>query len=86
MADKSITRPHRVVGDVLVKVDKFLFPIDFIVIDMEEDDDSPLILSRPLMKIARMVIDIDDGLMKVRVQDEELCLNLFESMKHSQDK
>ena len=32
------------------------------------------------------MIDIDDGLMKVRVQDEEICFNLFEAMKHSNDK
>lgn len=37
------------------------------------------------MKTARMMIDIDDGLMKVRVQDEEVCFNLFEDMKNSKD-
>ncbi|MCI86580.1 hypothetical protein A2U01_0107861, partial [Trifolium medium] len=47
--------------DVLVKVDKFMFPIDFVVMDIEEDDDVPLILGRPFMKTARMMIDIDDG-------------------------
>ncbi|XP_058784710.1 uncharacterized protein LOC131659552 [Vicia villosa] len=49
---------------------------------MEEDPDIPLILGRPFMKTARMMIDIDDGLMKLRYQDEELCLNLFEAIKH----
>ena len=53
---------------------------------MEEYDDAPLILDRPFMKTARMMIDMDDGLMKVRVQDEEVCFNLFEAMKHSKDK
>ncbi|XP_050920467.1 uncharacterized protein LOC127138111 [Lathyrus oleraceus] len=86
LVDKSITRPHGVAEDVLVKVDKFLFPINFVVIDMEEDDDAPLILGRPFMKIARMMIDINDVLMEVRVQDEKVCFNLFEAMKHSQDK
>src|ERR1051325_3921746 len=86
LADKSITRPHGVALDLLVKVDKFFFPVDFVVIDMEEDVDAPLILGRPFMKTARMMIDIDDGLMKVRVQDEEICFNLFEAMKHPMDK
>ncbi|MCI52001.1 hypothetical protein A2U01_0073245, partial [Trifolium medium] len=36
--------------DVLVKVDKFMFPIDFVVMDIEDDDDVPLILGRPFMK------------------------------------
>lgn len=86
LADKSINHPHGVAEDILVKVDNFLFPIDLLVIDMEEDDDAPLILGRPFMKTTRMMIDIDDGLKNGRVQDKELCFNLFESMKHSKDK
>jgi hypothetical protein len=85
LADKSTTHPHGLAQDVLVKVDKFFFPVDFIVIDMEEDDDAPLILGRPFMKTARMMIDVDDGLMKVRVQNEEVTFDLFEAMKHSKD-
>ncbi|KAI5447937.1 hypothetical protein KIW84_015399 [Lathyrus oleraceus] len=86
LADKSTTHPHGIAQDVLVKVDKFFFPVDFIVIDMEEDDDAPLILGRPFMKTARMMIDVDDGLMKVRVQNEEVTFDLFEAMKHSKDR
>lgn len=71
---------------MLVKVDKFFFLVDFVVVDMDEDRDVPLILGRPFMKTAQMMIDIDDGLMKVRVQDEEVTLNLFEAMKHPNDK
>ncbi|XP_058783712.1 uncharacterized protein LOC131658436 [Vicia villosa] len=37
LADKSIISPYGVVQDMLVKVDKFLFPVDFVVVDMEED-------------------------------------------------
>jgi len=59
-----------------------LFPVDFVIVDMDEDRDVPIILGRPFMKTARMMIDIDDGLMKVRVQDEEVAFNLFEAKKH----
>ncbi|CAJ2677728.1 unnamed protein product [Trifolium pratense] len=86
LADKSITHPSGMAEDVLVKVDKFMFPIDFVVMDIEEDDDVPLILGRPFMKTARMMIDIDDGVMKVRVQDEEVSFNLWEAMKHPHEK
>ncbi|GAU47732.1 hypothetical protein TSUD_386910 [Trifolium subterraneum] len=86
LANKSIKRPSGIAEDVLVKVDKFMFPIDFMVMDIEEDDDVPLILGRPFMKTARMMIDIDDGVMKVRVQDEEVSFNLWEAMKYSKDK
>ncbi|XP_058775550.1 uncharacterized protein LOC131649809 [Vicia villosa] len=85
LADKSTTHPIGIAEDLLVKVDKFFFPVDFVVIDMEEDFDTPLILGRPFMKTARMMIDIDDGLIKVRVLDEEVCFNLFEAMKHKND-
>ncbi|XP_050919603.1 uncharacterized protein LOC127137162 [Lathyrus oleraceus] len=43
-------------------------------------------MPRPFMKTTRMMIDIDDGLMKVRVQDEEVTFNLFEAMEHPNDK
>ncbi|WJX91525.1 hypothetical protein P8452_73291 [Trifolium repens] len=86
LADKSITYPSGIAEDVLVKVDKFMFPIDFVVMDIEEDDDVPLILGRGFMKTTRMMIDIDDGIMKVRVQDEEVSFNLWEAMKHSKEK
>ncbi|XP_058753783.1 uncharacterized protein LOC131626967 [Vicia villosa] len=85
LADKSIISPYGVVQDMLVKVDKFLFPVDFVVVDMEEDRDVPLILGRPFMKTTRMMIDIDDGIMKVRVQDKEVIFTLFESMKPPKD-
>ncbi|XP_058763950.1 uncharacterized protein LOC131637370 [Vicia villosa] len=85
LADKSIISPYGVVQDMLVKVEKFLFPVDFVVVDMEEDRDVPLILGRPFMKTTRMMIDIDDGIMKVRVQDEEVIFTLFESMKPHKD-
>ncbi|XP_058742546.1 uncharacterized protein LOC131615049 [Vicia villosa] len=86
LADKSTTLPYGVAQDMLVKVDKFLFPVDFVVIDMEEDKESPIILGRPFMKTVRMMIDIDDGIMKLRVQDEEVCFNLYDAMKQPKDK
>ncbi|XP_058750175.1 uncharacterized protein LOC131623151 [Vicia villosa] len=49
LADKSTTHSHGVAEYFIVKVDKFLFPVDFVVIDMEEDIDTPLILVRPFM-------------------------------------
>lgn len=70
----------------MVRVDKFVFPVDFVVMDIEEDDDVPLILGRTFMLAARMMIDYDDGLMKVRLNDEEINFNIKDAMKHSKDK
>ncbi|KAL5569995.1 hypothetical protein UlMin_026570 [Ulmus minor] len=49
LADRSIKHPRGIIEDVLVKVDKFIFPADFIVLDMEEDREVPLILGRPFL-------------------------------------
>ncbi|XP_068481082.1 uncharacterized protein [Phaseolus vulgaris] len=46
---------------VLVKVDKFTFLVDFVVMDMKEDEEVPLILGRPFMKTARIIVDVDKG-------------------------
>lgn len=86
LADKSIKRSSRIVEDVLVKVDKFLLLVYFAVIDIEEDDEVPLILDRPFMKTTRMMINVDNGKMKVRVQDEEIDFNIFVVMNHSKYK
>lgn len=67
-------------------MDKFLFPIDFVVMYIKEDNVVRLILGRLFMKTVRMMIDVDDGVMKVRVQDEEVSFNLFEALQHSKEK
>ena len=54
--------------------------------DIEKDVDASLVLGWPFMKTVRMMIDIDDGLMKARVQHEEASFNIFAYMKHLKDK
>ena len=85
MADRSIKYPHGIVEDLLVNVDKFLFPVDFVVMDIAEDAEVPLILGRPFMKTVKVIIDVDKGKLKVCVQDEEVSFNIFEAMKYSND-
>ena len=46
------------IDDVLVKVDKFIFPTDFIMLDMEEDKEIPIILGKPFLATARAIIDV----------------------------
>ncbi|XP_075504562.1 uncharacterized protein LOC142542001 [Primulina tabacum] len=61
LADRSIKYPRGVIEDVLVKVDKFIFPVDFVVLDMEEDREIPLILDRPFLATGRALIDVQKG-------------------------
>ena len=58
LADCSITRPYGVIEDVLVRVKHFTFPVDFVVMDIEEDTKIPLILGRPFMLTASCVVDM----------------------------
>jgi len=69
------------VEDVLVKVDKF--PINFFVLDIEEDYDIPLILGRPFLAIGRALIDVQQGTLSLRIYDETVTFNVFKAMKHS---
>ncbi|KAJ8761872.1 hypothetical protein K2173_005583 [Erythroxylum novogranatense] len=57
LANRSIIHPWGILEDVLVKVDKFIFPADFIVCDIEEDLEVPIILGRPFLATGRVLID-----------------------------
>ena len=70
LADRSIKYPRGIVEDVLVKVNKFIFSVDFIVLDMKEDYDVPLILGRPFLAIGGALIDVQQEKLILRVQDE----------------
>ncbi|XP_052198255.1 uncharacterized protein LOC127805537 [Diospyros lotus] len=61
LADRSVKHPRGIVEDILVKVDKFIFPADFIILDMAEDRDIPLILGRPFLATGRALIDVQKG-------------------------
>ena len=82
LADRSLKHPRGVIEDVLVKVDKFIFPVDFIVLDMEEDKEIPIILGRPFLATGRAMIDVQRGELKLRVQDDEVNFNVFEAVRH----
>ena len=69
--------------DVLVKVNKFIFPVDFFVLDMEKDYDMPLILRRPFLAIGRVLIDVQHGTLSLGIYDEIVTFNVFKAMKHS---
>nr|GEX33715.1 DNA-directed DNA polymerase [Tanacetum cinerariifolium] len=58
LADRSTTRPAGIAEDVFVKVGKFQFPIDFVVVDYVVDPRVPLILGRPFLRIGRALIDV----------------------------
>ncbi|XP_062100236.1 uncharacterized protein LOC133806121 [Humulus lupulus] len=82
LADRSLTHPRGIIEDVLVKVDKFIFPVDFIVLDMEEDEDVPIILGRPFLAMGQVLIDVQKGELRLRVQGDEVVFNVFKALKY----
>ncbi|PIN21854.1 DNA-directed DNA polymerase [Handroanthus impetiginosus] len=81
LADRSLTYPKGVIEDILVKVDKFIFPADFVVLDMEVDSEVPIILGRPFLATGRTLIDVQKGELTMRVQDQQITFNVFKAMK-----
>ena len=68
-----------------MKVEKFIFPTDFIILDMQEDKEVPIILGRPFLATGRAMIDVQKGALRLRVQEEEVTFNVFNAIKHPQD-
>ncbi|KAL5578344.1 hypothetical protein UlMin_020043 [Ulmus minor] len=85
LADRSIAHPEGKIEDVLVKVDKFIFPVDFIILDYEADLEVPIILGRPFLATGRTLIDVQKGDLTMRVQDEHVTFNVFQSIKFPSD-
>ncbi|KAJ9543783.1 hypothetical protein OSB04_023490 [Centaurea solstitialis] len=82
LADRSIAYPKGKIEDVLVKVDKFIFPADFVILDYEADRETPIILGRPFLATGRTLIDVQKGELTMRVHDQEVTFNVFKSLKY----
>ncbi|KAK8690743.1 hypothetical protein V6N13_074270 [Hibiscus sabdariffa] len=57
--DHSYVQPEGKIEDILVQVDKFTFPADFLILDCEVDEHAPIILGRPFLSTSRAIIDFD---------------------------
>ncbi|GKD33431.1 reverse transcriptase domain-containing protein [Tanacetum coccineum] len=83
LADRSITRPKGVAEDVFVKVGKFHFPTDFVVVDFEADPRVPLILGRSFLRTGRALIDVYGEEITLRVDNEAVTFNLNQTTRYS---
>nr|GEX81005.1 reverse transcriptase domain-containing protein [Tanacetum cinerariifolium] len=83
LADRSISRSIRVTKDVCVKVGKFHFPIDFVVVDFDADPRVPLILVRSFLKTKRALIDVYEGELTLRVGNKAVTFNLDQTSRYS---
>ncbi|XP_006584380.1 uncharacterized protein LOC114420627 [Glycine soja] len=85
LTDQSIIRPYGVVKDVFVKVRHFTLPVDFVIMDIEEDTKIPLILGRPFMLTSNCVVDIGNDNLEMSVDDQKVTFNLFEAIKYTKE-
>ncbi|GJR95737.1 reverse transcriptase domain-containing protein [Tanacetum coccineum] len=82
LADRSITQPIGIAEDVDVKVGKFQFPADFVVVDFDADPRVPLILGRSFLKTGRALIDVYEGELTLRVGKEAVTFNLDQTSRY----
>ncbi|GJR36664.1 reverse transcriptase domain-containing protein [Tanacetum coccineum] len=74
LADRTISKPTGVAENVFVKVGKFYFPADFVVLDFIADPRVPLILERPFLRTTHALIDVYEGEITLRNDDQSLTL------------
>ena len=87
LADRSIKIPKGTVEDVLIQVDKFYYPVDFVVLDTEPvtvgANHVPIILGRPFLATSNAIINCRNGVMQLTFGNMTLELNIFHlSKKH----
>lgn len=58
LADRSLIHPRGIIENVLVEVEKLIFPVSFLIMDMERDKDVPFILDRPFLVTRKALIGV----------------------------
>ncbi|XP_024024256.1 uncharacterized protein LOC112092394 [Morus notabilis] len=89
LADRSIKRPRGIVEDVLLQVDKFYYPVVFLVLDTQSvvdmESSIPIILGRPFLATVNALINCRNGLMKISFGNMTLEVNIFHIQKQPHD-
>ena len=92
LADRSIKIPKGTIEDVLIQVDRFYYPVDFVVLDTEPvavgPNHVPIILGRPFLATSNAIINCRNGVMQLTFGNMTLELNIFHLGKrhmHSKD-
>ncbi|GJX64842.1 reverse transcriptase domain-containing protein [Tanacetum coccineum] len=81
--DRSTTSPSDIAEDVFVKVGKFHFPADFVVVDYVVDPRVPLIIRRPFLRMARALIDVYGEELTLRVDDKAITFKVGQTSRYS---
>ncbi|XP_015955200.1 uncharacterized protein LOC107479586 [Arachis duranensis] len=85
LADRTLKFPLGVVEDLLVKVGEFIFPDDFVVLDMEEEANALIIIRRPFLVTSGAIIDVQKGELVLRLHEEKMVFNIFTAMSYPKE-
>nr|GEV51301.1 reverse transcriptase domain-containing protein [Tanacetum cinerariifolium] len=83
LADRSFQYHVGIAENMLVEVGKFTFPVDFVILEMEEDSKVPLILERPFIHTVNAVIRVKQKQLNLEVGTERMIFHIDSAMKHS---
>nr|GEU55137.1 reverse transcriptase domain-containing protein [Tanacetum cinerariifolium] len=83
LTDRSIFRPIGVVEDVFIKMGKFHFSADFVVVDFDADPRVPLVIERSFLKIEKALFDVYEGELTLRVGKDAITFNLDQTSRYS---
>ncbi|GJX11756.1 reverse transcriptase domain-containing protein [Tanacetum coccineum] len=83
LADRSFQYPVRIAENMLIEVGKFTFPVNFVILEIEEDSKVPLILGRPFLHTADAVIRVKRKQLNLGFEIERMIFYIDSAMKHS---
>ncbi|XP_016164234.1 uncharacterized protein LOC107606716 [Arachis ipaensis] len=84
LVDETQKQALGVVENMLVKVERYFLPTDFVVLEMEESYLHPIILGRPFLATAKVLIDVEQGELILRIHDEQLTFHVFKPSHESE--
>lgn len=70
VVDKSVKYPVGVLEDVSMRIGEFCIPVDFVIMEIEEDYQIPIFLKRPFLAMTRAIIDVQRGKLTFEIGEE----------------
>lgn len=70
---------------MLVKIDKFVFLDDFIIMDFNVNEDTPILLGIPFLATGRTLIDVERGELTMRVNGQQVVFNALNALKYPKE-
>ncbi|XP_026383545.1 uncharacterized protein LOC113279043 [Papaver somniferum] len=89
LADRSVKIPRGIIEDVLVQVENFIYPVDFVILDTQlvfsQDINIPIILGLPFLATANAVIHCQTGLVEFSFGNQKISVNVFKELQAPPD-